>query len=269
MNSSRVEPKLAARRVAVARNEGRRRLRLLTALCVVTLTALVGIVIVNSSLFDVDEIIVVGAVNTGQEEIAAASAIPIGHPLLDVDVAGAVARIGQLPWVESAALTRSANGTVTVTVTERVAVAAIPTVGGYSLVDGAARQLGVVATSPPEFLPVTGLTADGVLGQPAPPETHSVLRLFSQLTPEIGSQITSVEWLDGSLSVTLGIGGRALLGDDTALDKKLLSLETVLARVDLRCLAEIDVRVPSAPAVTRMNASGDPRATVVDLAECT
>lgn len=266
--TTKVEPKIAARRVAVARNEGRRRLRVLAALCLLTLAALAGIVVVNSPVLDVDEIVVVGAVNTTQADIATAGGIPLGHPLLDVDVGGALERIGQLPWIESASLTRSADGTVTVTVTERVAVAAVPAAGGFALIDDDARQLAIAAAPPPGFLPVSGVTANGVLGQPAPPETHSILRLISELTPEITGQITSVAWSDGSLSVTLASGGRALLGDDTALEQKLLSLETVLARVDLRCLAEIDVRVPSAPAVTRMNANGDPRATVVDLAEC-
>ncbi|MDA3040079.1 MAG: FtsQ-type POTRA domain-containing protein [Actinomycetota bacterium] len=269
MTSRHVEPKIAARRVAVARDEGRRRLRALAALCVMTLTALAGIVVVNSPVLDVDEIVVRGATNTTQADIAAASGILLGHPLLYVDVAGAEERIGRLPWVESVALARSAGGTLTVTVTERVASAALPAVGGFALIDADARQLAIVTDPPPGFLPVTGIIADGIPGQPAPPETHSVLRLFSQLTPEIAGQVTSVIWGEGALSVTLAGGGRALLGDDTALEQKLLSLETVMARVDLRCLAEIDVRVPSAPAVTRMNANGDPRAPVVDLAECT
>ena len=269
MTSRRVEPKIAARRLAVARDEGRRRLKVLAALCLITLSALAGIVVVNSPLLDVDEIVVVGATNTTQADIATASGIPLGHPLLDVDVTGALERIGQLPWVESAELTRSATGTVTVTVTERVAVAAVPAAGGFALIDADARQLAIVGAAPPGFLPVTGITADGVPGQPAPPETHSILRLFSQLTPEIAGHLTSVTWADDALTVSLALGGSALLGDDTALQAKLVSLETVLARVDLRCLAVIDVRVPSAPAVTRMNANGDPRATVVDLAECT
>ena len=155
-------------------------------------------------------------------------AIPLGHPLLDVDVAGALERIGQLPWVESAALNRSAKR-VTVTVTERVAVAAVPAAGGFALIDADARQLAIVAAAPPGFLPVTGITADGVPGQPAPPETHSILRLFSQLTPEIAGHLTSVTWADDALTVTLASVGDALLGDDTALQAKLVSLETVLA----------------------------------------
>ena len=69
-----------------------------------------------------------------------------------------------------------------------------------------------------------------------------------------------VERLRGAKTV----GGRARFGDGTDLDGKLQALETMLARVDLRCIDTIDVRVPSAPALTRLpppdGGAGDPAA---------
>ena len=264
-----VDPKLAARRVEVARHEGRRRLRLLAALCIVTLLALGCIVAANSSFLDVDEVEVIGAANTDPAAVVAAGGVVIGDPLLDLDVEAAVSAMERLPWIESATIDRTVGGSVLITVSERVPVSGLPLDAGLMLVDRDGRQLGVVAGAPTGFLPIIGITPDGVVGQPAPPETHAVLRLLAKLTPAITPEVTQVEWANGTLVLHLRAGGRVKLGDDTALEEKMVSLETILAKVDLRCLSEIDVRVPSAPAVTRLNAGGDPRAAVVDLAECT
>jgi cell division protein FtsQ len=260
---------LAARRREVARDEGRRRRRVLGALCVVTLVALGAIVALNSALLDVDEIGVVGASSADPSTIVALTGIQRGEPLFEIDLDAAAAAVEQLPWVASATVERGLDGTVTVNVVERVAVAALPTEGGHSLVDAEGRQLAVVPELPPGFLTIDGIHADGTPGQPAPAEAHAVLRLLADLSPAIAPMVSRVTWQDEMLSVELVSGGRVKLGDDTALDEKMVSLETILARVDLRCLGEIDVRVPSAPAVTRVNADGDPRTAVVDLAECT
>ena len=76
--------------------------------------------------------------------------------------------------------------------------------------------------------------------------------------------------LDGTdLVLDLAAGGRVRLGDPGDLDDKLVSLETMLARVDLRCLAELDLGVPSAPALSRRPpADGDPQAPLSDLSKC-
>ncbi len=263
-----IDPKLAARRQEVARDHDRRRMRLLAVLCAVTLVALGGIVAANSSLLDVDEIRVVGAVNVDSAQVVAASGILIGDPLLDVDVDAARNGVGRLPWVETVSLERHADGTVVLNVSERVPRAALGGPDGLMLIDADGRQLDLVATAPEGFLPIVGIAADGTPGQPAPAEVHPVLRLLEELSPAITPLVSRIEWMDGSLFLALTSGGRAEIGDDTALAEKMVSLETILAKVDLRCLWEIDVRVPTAPAVTRVNANGDPRAAVVDLAEC-
>ena len=57
--------------------------------------------------------------------------------------------------------------------------------------------------------------------------------------------------VDTSLDVTLAYGTTVRFGTTGELDAKVAALETVLARVDLGCLAMIDLRAPGSPALTR------------------
>jgi hypothetical protein len=55
----------------------------------------------------------------------------------------------------------------------------------------------------------------------------------------------------GEVLLALRDGGVVRLGPAADLGDKLVAVVTVLEQVDLTCLATLDVRVPSAPAVTR------------------
>ncbi len=265
-----VDPRIKARRIEVQRTAGRRRLRTLGLLVAVTLVTIGAIALVNSSWLDVDDFEVVGTANTPAEQVEQASGILIKTPLLDVDLALAEQQIERLPWVLTASVDRRWTGTIVIEITEREPVTVVATDdSGLVLVDGSGRQLELVDRRPPGYLLVAGIVATGIEGQPAPPETQAVLRLMGELTPQLEAEVDQIVVDEGTLYLDLRSGGRALVGDDTALDQKVLSLETILQRVDLRCLWEIDVRVPSAPAVTRIDAAGNPRATLTDLSDCT
>lgn len=263
-----VEPRLAKRRVEIKRDEGRRRLRTLLALTVVTLATIGAIALVNSSWLDVDEITVIGAEKTDPEAAEVATGILPGDPLLDIDFETATRSVEQLPWVLQAGIRRSWDGTVSVELVEREPATVLNTADGFVLIDQSGRQLEVVETRPPGYLPIAGITAEGDVGQPAPPEAQAVLRLVTKLDPLLEAEVSQVVIDEGVLYLDLSSGGRVKLGDDSALDEKLVSLETILSNVDLRCLWEINVLVPSAPAVTRIDAEGNPRATLTDLANC-
>jgi hypothetical protein len=58
------------------------------------------------------------------------------------------------------------------------------------------------------------------------------------------------------------------MGDDKDLAAKVISLETLLLGVDLRCVHEIDLTVPSAPALSRIGEKGNPRDGLADLTLC-
>jgi cell division protein FtsQ len=265
-----LDPRIRARRIAVRRQQGRRRLRLLLALVVVAAVSGLAFAAANSALLDVDEVAVSGNARTPAQDVITASDLAPGQPLLLLDVDGASEAVSRLPWVDTAEVHRSITGTVTIEVVERQAVATLAvTGGGWVVVDQEGRQLAQVATPGPDELLLSGVEATGVIGTPVGPGPQGVLRLLDALTPPVRQAVSGIG-LDGSdLVLDLATGGRIRLGDTTNLDDKLVSLETMLARVDLRCLGELDLGVPSAPALSRRPpANGDPEAPLSDLSKC-
>lgn len=268
-----LDPRIRARRIEVRREQGRRRLRILLASVLAAALAGLGYALVNSALLDVDEVLVEGNVRTPSAEVVAASGLELGDPLAMLDVDGASAAIGRLPWVASARVDRSITGTVRIEVAERQPVATLPVDpaqgGGWVLVDREGRQLARVEASTGDHLVLHGVDATGVVGTPVGPGAQEVLRLLDALTPPVRQAVAGIG-LDGEdLLLDLAVGGTVRMGDTSQLDEKLVSLETVLARVDLRCLAELDLGVPSAPALTRGSRSdGDATAPLSDLSDC-
>lgn len=265
-----VDPRIRARRIEVRRQRGRRRLRLLLGLTVALGLLGLGLAAAFSALLDVDALVVRGAQRTAPDDIVAASGVVTGDPLVTLDGDGAARAIEQLPWVASASLGRAVDGTVTIEVVERVPVATLPVSnGGWVAVDAEGRQLALVDTPGPEELVMVGVEASGVVGEPVGVGAQSVLRLVAALTPAVREAVSAIG-LDGDdLVLDLARGARVRLGEPARLDEKLVALETVLSRVDLRCLGELDLTVPSAPALTRVSPpGGDPAAALSDLSTC-
>ncbi|MCI0346445.1 MAG: FtsQ-type POTRA domain-containing protein, partial [Chloroflexi bacterium] len=131
-----IDPRIRARRIAVRRDEGRRRLRrLLTLGGLVGALAFAGLT-TRTPLLDVDRIHVEGAQRTAVEAVLATTGIRRGDPLTDVDLERARAALVTLPWVADAEVTRSWSGTIRVRLTERVAVATVAAgERGWALLD--------------------------------------------------------------------------------------------------------------------------------------
>jgi hypothetical protein len=137
-----------------------------------------------------------------------------------------------------------------------VGVVALPTGARFVVVDRTGQQLELVAERADHFLPVSGVEASGVPGQPVDEVGRSVVTLADGLSPAVAGASSTIVVVDGLLALDLTVGGRAVIGDVRDLDAKLLALETVLQRVDLTCVEVIDVRVPSAPTVRRTTVAG-------------
>lgn len=240
-----------ARRLAVERREGLRRLQLVLGLAGVTSLAVGVIAFVNSSWFDVDEIVVTGNERAEVDAIVEASGIRPGQGLLEVDLDGAGDAVELVPWVGTATVDRSWTGGIEITVTERPAAAVIPAGSRFALVDDHGRQLEIVDQRPDGYLPLRGVEGSGVAGEPAPDAVLPMVALAQALPPAIDERVAAIALVGDDIHLELVDGGRANLGGGDELGAKLQAVETVIARVDLACLDTIDVRVPAAPVITR------------------
>lgn len=254
--TARIDPRLRQRRIAVRRAAGRRRLRILLFALGLAALAAAAYGVTRSALLDLDHVEISGAVGTEVEEVAAATGLELGEPLLDLDLASATDAVTALPWVASAEVVRAWPGTVEVAVVRRVPVALLPTGDGDGVVidsEGVAIDRTALATV--GDLPVITVTAAGELGDvqdlalPAVPVVQSVPM---DLAPWIETYGIVYDDSDGG-ELVLDLVGSAIaeLGVGTDIDAKLDALRTVLGRVDRTCIELIDLRIAELPVVRR------------------
>ena len=253
-----MDPRLQARRVEVLRLRGRRRLRLVAVVVAVVVTAVaIWWLIARSPLLDVDEVSVDGAVQTPVDAIVEVAGIQEGEPLVQVDTDHAKAAIAALPWVDEVTASRSMTGKVGFTVTERVPVAALPGADGWLVVDSDGRVLEVSDELEAGLVVVDGARWNaqpgGWIGEAALPALEVASLLPSGLQPKVASIQVVDLGVTEQLELVLFGGGTVLLGDSIELDEKFLSALTMLVRVELRCVDEIDVRAPAVPVLTRID----------------
>jgi cell division protein FtsQ len=239
-----IDPRLRARRVAVRRDEGRRRLRrLLVALGLVTIAGL-AVAVVYSPLLAVNRVEVRGAGPT-QRSVLAATHLAAGAPILFVNAGGTAAAVRQLPVVASAHVERSFPHTVTVTVTLRAPVAWAPTgPTGASLVDAGGVVISRTSTAPvglPELVGLTKIPAPGGRVAPLGPAA-----LAAVLAPALRGRIVGVTFGPTGLTVGVIAGPQLRFGDSTALATKARAAAALLGAL-LRPATYVDVSVPDAP----------------------
>jgi cell division protein FtsQ len=246
-----VDPRIAERRRSVEWERRRRRGRRLLALIVLVVVVLGAWLLTRSALLDVDGTEVQGAIRQTPEEIVEASGIRVGVPLLDVDDGAASDRIEQLPWIDTASVSTSLGGVVTIVVTERVAVAtAADQAGGRQLVDVTGRVLGPVVGDTTGLVSLESVTA-GAAGETIA-GADGALQSYAALGPGVRSRVTAVAVTpDGSLLLTLNPQGLVIWGQPTDVAEKATTLATVMGQVEQRDVESIDVRDPGDPVIRR------------------
>jgi cell division protein FtsQ len=252
-----IDPRIRARRIAVQRDEGRRRLHRLGLVGAVAAIALGAVGVAGSPLLDVDGVVVAGSTRLDPAAVVAASGIERGAPLVTLDVGAAVEGVRALPWVADVVVRRSWPGTVEIAVLERQPVAALLGAGGTAaLVDADGRVLADVAPEAAGAVLVAGLDGAGRPGSTVPAAARGALDLAAGLPADLLPAVERVVVApDGDLRLELAPDGGApatvLLGSPDQLQAKLTALVTVLTAVDLAEVAVLDLAVPSAPALTR------------------
>jgi cell division protein FtsQ len=253
-----IDPRIRQRRIAVRRQEGRRRLRLLVSVIAVSGLAAAGWGATRSPLLDVDGIDVVGAHRTPREEVQRASGIRFGEAMVDVDEEGATRGVAALPWVGRVTVERRWPDSVVIEVVERDPVAAAPAAGdGWALIDATGQVLGLLPSAPSNLLALDGIAPAGppgsVLGGPAADLLAVAAAVPADLRPRVAAVQAGAE---GGVELRLQPEGTLRLGPPRQLEEKFRAALTVLGQVDTNALATLDVRIPDSPVLTRLNPVG-------------
>ncbi|MEA3078322.1 MAG: cell division protein FtsQ [Actinomycetota bacterium] len=248
----RMDPRIRERRVAVKRDEGRRRLRLLMAGVGALAVGAVVYAVLRSPLLDVDTIRVRGAANTTPAEVATAGGLDRHPQLVDLDSAKVATRIESLPWVQRATVARRWPGTVEVTLLERTPLAAVPGDGGWAMVDATGRVLEVAAEAPAGMPTITTPVAAPPPGSRVSTSTRGGLLVLQSLPGSLTTRILGIDVDDqGGLQLRLDGAPTVRFGPPTSVRPKLVAVATLLSRTNLRGVTSVDVRVPTAPVLTR------------------
>jgi cell division protein FtsQ len=244
-----VDARMRSRRIAVRRDQGKRRLKRLTVALVAVAALVAAIVATQTPLLDVDRVRLDGVGHTTDADVRRVAGISPGDTMVGVDVAQAAARIEHLPWIREARVTRRWPGTVEIHVTEREPLAVVDVAAGrMALVDEDGRVL-EITRQPPAGLPeVTGVGGRIAEGDELGRDTRDALAILRALRDRLPGVVASVS---AGLDAVLASGGEIRFGSAGDLDDKIVAVETVLTDVDTDCLELLDVRVPGSPALTR------------------
>jgi cell division protein FtsQ len=251
-----IDPRLRARRIAIRREEARKRLHRLVVIAVVIGLLTSAFLVTRSPLLDVDRIVVTGTAHLTPDAVVDASGIRRHRPMTDVNLDRARARLQAVPWIESVAVQREWPATVRVSVVERTAVAVVsasqPDAAAlWARVDRAGRVLELLPAEPPDAVLIEGVSAPSTPGSVLDPTADDLLAVAAALTPQLSAAVASVTLTEYGVELRLREHGAVRIGTAEDLSAKLLAASTVLAQVELRGLCVVDVRVPAAPSLTR------------------
>ena len=246
-----VDPRMKARRIAVMRAQGRRRLRVLAVVSGIVLLAAAAWGVSRTPLLDVDRITIAGTEPANRTEILENSTVSVGLPMLFLDVDEAQRSIASLPWVRSAQVWRDWPSTVRITVDPRVPAAVVPaSVGRTALIDANGYAIGWGPA--PVEVPHVSVPFSGRLGD-IHTSADGPLAVVAAMPDDLRAWVSTVT-LDADndrVGLALVGGATVALGEPVLIDDKISALRAVLATADLECVTAIDVTMPDIATVTR------------------
>ncbi len=207
-----VHPRVWQRRVAVLRDQARRRLRWVVAGVGALVALCVALLALHTPLLALRHATVVGAQHTGADAVLQAAGLVDHPPLIDVDPKSAALRVERLPWVAHADVVRHWPDSVKIVVTERVPLGAVPRPGGgVALVDATGRVLAWQGSALGLILgaPVTPGLPGTVLALAARP----ALAVAAALPPPSWGASRRSPWTPGGTSRWASVHGSARCWD--------------------------------------------------------
>jgi cell division protein FtsQ len=257
--TAEVDPKIHERLLSIRRDDRRRRIRVLAGLGILAGLVGLGWLVTRSPLLDIDHIRVVGAKHTPIGAVTGTTGLARGNPMTSLDERLVAGRLARLPWVDEATVKRDWPGTVVVTIRERRPLAASRGLGStWMLVDPTGRSLELVEQPPENLLAFEGLPRASEPGAMLDDAARGVLAVARAVPHDRIPAIRVIALLaDGTIELRLSplVPGQQApivrFGPPERVEEKLVAVTTILDRVERSRMAVIDVRVPSAPVVTR------------------
>lgn len=207
----------------------------------------------HSSLFGASHVTVLGARHESVASVERVAGLDGAPPLVDVDPGAIASRLAAaFPWIDTVSVSTSWPHSVTITITERRAVAEVRTSGGkWELVDETGRRLGPPAAH--ETLPHLSFAAPPIDQRlpNLPAQAIPGLYVAATLPPAFAWEVRSID-VDAQGWVTLELTTPVtfVLGPAVDLRPKYEDVAAVIGSTTLHTGDVVDVSVPQAMTVS-------------------
>jgi cell division protein FtsQ len=231
------------RRIAVRREEGRRRLRWFTVLGLGVAGIILVLLLLTSPLLSVRKVEVEGVVYANPELVASIVDSIDGEPILTVDLDAAEEKLLMIPWVRQARVSMHLPSRVTIEVVERAPIAFFRSVDGFNrVIDRDGRVLDVIEGDPVDFTPIIGTGPNLSAGQNTEQPFLGAAELINALPSELRSRLLRVTVSpEGEVSLALTNDVEVLFGRPDDFQAKLVGVVNEIKRQGSRRYAIIDV----------------------------
>lgn len=228
-----------------------RNLRFLAAGIVIATVTYGAVVAYRSSPLELKKVEVAGNSNIIASEIARQSGLVRGEHLLEISTARVAQRVKSIPWIDSTRVERVLPSTVRITVVERQPVAVVEVEGRSFLCDAKGVLIAEESRDLIRFLDLP--IEDPVPGsQIKARQLDHAFAVVKSLESSLAEEVRSVR--AGSVDrITLELQGGTLVlygaSEDTEDKNHAISRLLARYRAEDKEILQIDVRVPSRPAV--------------------
>lgn len=198
----------------------------LAAAGVLAVLALLAWVAAASPLLGVRAVRVEGAGMVTEDQVRAAAAVPVGTPLVQVDLAEVARRVGTLAPVRRAVVRRDWPSTLVIRLQERIPAAVLAAGDRYQVMDATGVVFRTDAVRPPG-VPLLRVAAPG----PRDQTTRAALSVLAALSPVLRERLrVLVADAPTRISLELSGGRRVIWGDATENATKARVATSLLAR---------------------------------------
>ena len=231
------------RRIAVRREEGRRRLRWFTVVGLMIGVVIIVLLLLTSPILSVRKVDVEGVVYADTDLISAIVESVKGEPILTVDLDAAEKKLLAIPWVRQARVSMHLPARVTIEVVERSPIAFFRSVDGFNrVIDRDGRVLDVIEGDPTDYTPINGTGPNISAGQTVEQPFLGAAELINALPAELRARLLTVTVSpEGEVSLALTNDVEVLFGRPDDFQVKLVAVVNEIKRQGTNRYAVIDV----------------------------